>query len=173
MTLRTSYNKGFTLIELLVVISIISLLSSIVLASLQSAKNRAQATKVVSEVRQVKQAMEMYRNANGYYYKTLPSDSLVRNATGYGADLNPFVAAMAPYINLSKISFIADPSVNMHYGSESGRITTQYGNAQLATCGGNLIKSDGYIMTFYYPLLSNNEFQKWDYSTNFNCFTND
>lgn len=60
-------NKGFTLIELLVVISIIGLLSTVVLASLTSARKKAQTAKFVAEMNQLKTAFELYRNDNGQY----------------------------------------------------------------------------------------------------------
>jgi type II secretion system protein G len=60
-------NNGFTLIELLVVISIISLLSSVVLATLKDARQKAQNAKTVSEIKQLQNALELYRADNGKY----------------------------------------------------------------------------------------------------------
>lgn len=52
--------KAFTLIELLLVISIISILSSIVMASLNQARGRARDAQRLSDVRQLRNALEMY-----------------------------------------------------------------------------------------------------------------
>lgn len=60
-------SKGFTLIELLIVISIISLLSSIVLASIKTAREKADGTKIVSELRSMQTALELYRAKFGVY----------------------------------------------------------------------------------------------------------
>lgn len=60
-------NKGFTLIELLVVIAIISLLTSVILASLKSARLKAQDAKIVSELHQIETSLELYYNDNGKY----------------------------------------------------------------------------------------------------------
>ncbi len=62
-----NFKKGFTLIELLVVISIIELLSSIALASLDSARKKAEGARVVSELRSLKNALELYRTDYGKY----------------------------------------------------------------------------------------------------------
>jgi type II secretion system protein G len=59
--------KGFTLLELLVVISIIGLLSSVVLASVNSARENARDTKRISDLREVRTALEMYYTDNGFY----------------------------------------------------------------------------------------------------------
>ena len=60
-------NKGFTLIELLVVIAIIGLLSSIILAAMSGAKNKANDATALSDMHQLQNALEMYKNDNGNY----------------------------------------------------------------------------------------------------------
>lgn len=59
--------KGFTLIELLVVVAIISLLSSVVLAMVNTARDKAKETQLVSFLLEVKTAMELYKNQTGHY----------------------------------------------------------------------------------------------------------
>jgi type II secretion system protein G len=59
--------KGFTLIELLVVISIIALLSSIILASVSGARAKARDAKRQLDLRQVKNALELYYLSAGAY----------------------------------------------------------------------------------------------------------
>ncbi len=59
--------KGFTLIELLVVIAIISLLSSVVLASLNTARMKAQDAVRTSDMKQIMTALTLYYNDNGKF----------------------------------------------------------------------------------------------------------
>ena len=59
--------KGFTLIELLVVISIISFLSTIVLTSVNTARAKARDVQRLSDMKQLQNALELYRNTNGSY----------------------------------------------------------------------------------------------------------
>lgn len=59
--------RGFTLIELLVVISIISLLSSIVLASLNGARAKARDAQRFSDLSEIRNALELYRNTYNAY----------------------------------------------------------------------------------------------------------
>lgn len=65
--MKKNKSKGFTLIELMVVISIIALLSSIVLASIRTARQRADNTKIVSEMKSLQTALELYKARFGIY----------------------------------------------------------------------------------------------------------
>ena len=81
--------RGFTLIELLVVIAIIGLLSSIVLASLSTARNKAEDAQRMANVKQVKNALMLYYDDHSKY----PAVS------GGGAEpLSSLSTALKPYI---------------------------------------------------------------------------
>ena len=69
--------KGFTLVELLIVIIIIGILAGMMMLSTGSATDKAEATKIVSDMRNVKAACLMYYADNGNYPSaTTPSTSL-------------------------------------------------------------------------------------------------
>lgn len=93
--------KGFTLIELLVVISIIGLLSSVILSSLNSARAKAEDSKHVQSLSQLKRAMELYYDANNGLYPDLP----VANATWRLNSWDSTGNFTAPY-DASKLSVI-------------------------------------------------------------------
>lgn len=59
--------KGFTLIELLVVIAIIGILASVVLSALNSARLKGRNAQRVSQLRQIKIALEMYYDDHNAY----------------------------------------------------------------------------------------------------------
>jgi general secretion pathway protein G len=68
-----NYNKnnhGFTLIELLVVVAIVALLSSIVFASLNTARAKGRDAKRLSDLQQIRTALELYYNDNNGTYPT-------------------------------------------------------------------------------------------------------
>lgn len=71
--LRRLATSGFTLIELLVVIAIIGVLSSVVLASLNTARGKANDARRLSDIHSVVQAMELYANDHQGSYPATPT----------------------------------------------------------------------------------------------------
>lgn len=64
--------KGFTLVELLIVIIIIGILAGMMMLSTGSATDKAEATKIVSDLRNIKSACLMYYADKGYWPGTSP-----------------------------------------------------------------------------------------------------
>ncbi|MCA9366319.1 prepilin-type N-terminal cleavage/methylation domain-containing protein [Candidatus Kaiserbacteria bacterium] len=79
--------RGFTLIELLIVITIIGILSSVVLVSLSSAREKSRDAARVSQIKEVKTALEVYRSDNGGY---------INICSGSPGNLPARAAALAP-----------------------------------------------------------------------------
>lgn len=61
------FRRGFTLIEVLVVITIIGLLSTILYASFNDARVEAKNRAMLTELREVQLALELYKAQNGEY----------------------------------------------------------------------------------------------------------
>lgn len=83
-----SSRRAFTLIELLVVIAIIGILSSIVLASLNTARNKAQYAAVASELRSTEKALNLVFLEYGCW----PAESTNSCSAALGA--NPSIASL-------------------------------------------------------------------------------
>ncbi|OGH74931.1 MAG: hypothetical protein A3F22_02525 [Candidatus Magasanikbacteria bacterium RIFCSPHIGHO2_12_FULL_41_16] len=81
--LALSSSKGFTLIELLVVIAIIALLSTLAVIALGSARKKANDAKRLSDMTQIRFALESYFTKRNTYPTTLPAGVVlgVGNAT--------------------------------------------------------------------------------------------
>ena len=107
--------RGFTLIELLVVIAIIGILASVVLASLNSARERAQNAAYVAQVKEYLKALELAYNDHGVYPGTTawgcvgtgyPNGKCYSGSASYsetGATALDFQAKLDPYIDVSTI----------------------------------------------------------------------
>jgi len=65
--------NGFTIIELVVVITIIIVLAGIVMVSVSYYNQKAKATWVLAEIKQIQKALDLYKVDYGYYpYQTGP-----------------------------------------------------------------------------------------------------
>lgn len=78
---RKSKKGGFTLIELLVVVAIIGILASTILVSLGSARAKARDARRVSDIGQLKNALELYFSTYGRYPKATEFAKGVDTAT--------------------------------------------------------------------------------------------
>ncbi len=83
--------RGFTLIELLVVIAIIGLLSAVVFASLSTARMKSRDARRISDLDQIKTALELYYDDHGYY----PPSACGWNCNGYSYSYNSTWGALA------------------------------------------------------------------------------
>lgn len=78
--------KGFTLIELLVVVSIIGVLATMVLGSLGDARSKARDAKRLSELNNLKTALELYYLDNDSY------PALISGGCAWSTPLAPLVS---------------------------------------------------------------------------------
>ena len=98
---RNDRNKGFTLIELLVVIAIIGVLATLLLLQLGGARAKARDAKRVSDITQIRVALEQYFDDNSGTY---PQLSL------YTTD------PLAPYLGTGRMAATTDPLDQAQYG---------------------------------------------------------
>ncbi len=99
-------NLGFTLIELLVVIAIIGLLASMILVALNNGRQRARDARRLSDLYQVRTALEMYYNGPGQ--ETYPIEACYDGWAGnceacgysYISCWNDLAAKLSPFLKL-------------------------------------------------------------------------
>lgn len=135
---KNNKNKGFTLIELLVVIAIIGVLATLLLLQLGGARAKARDAKRVSDITQLRTAIEQYFDDNSGTYPqlslyTLPTDPL------------------SPYLGAQRITATTDPLDQNQYGYAtaplvSGKALRYQVWAELET-GNPAIRTDDDITT--------------------------
>src|SRR3989344_1264250 len=77
--LHSDRKGGFTLIELLMSIALIALLASFVATSVFSSRTKANDARRISDLEQVRNALELFHSENGYY----PPSGCGWDCTGY------------------------------------------------------------------------------------------
>jgi prepilin-type N-terminal cleavage/methylation domain-containing protein/prepilin-type processing-associated H-X9-DG protein len=88
MTCKRNIFPGFTLIELLVVIAIVAILSALLLPAVRAAKQEAQTTGCLSNLRQIAGLIRQYTNDHDNYFMPVAPGS-----ANYVASLSPYLSA--------------------------------------------------------------------------------
>lgn len=122
------------MIELLVVIAIIGMLSSVVLASLNSARMKSRDARRIADLAQIRNALELYFDTNGYY----PQSDCGWDCNGYrysyaSGSWSALAADLAPYIS----SLPVDPKNSPAAPPWGGGYTYTYGNVGRSAAGVN------------------------------------
>lgn len=65
--IKINNKKGFTLIELLVVIAILGILTTLLISNVAGARERARDARRKSDLKEIKNALEMYKQDNTFY----------------------------------------------------------------------------------------------------------
>ena len=134
--------KGFTLIELLVVVAIIAMVLSIILASLGSARQRSRDARRITDIKEIRTALELYFSVNSSYPATLsllatgghipvvPQDPLGSTGTG---DCRPnycYAVSGATYYHIgSQLDETTNLALNSDKDCSSSGITCPAGVA--------------------------------------------
>lgn len=130
-------NKGFTLVELLVVIAIIGVLATLLLLQLGGARAKARDAKRISDISQIRTAVEQYFDDNSGSY---PAMSLY--------DVSD---PMRPYLGTGRMAATLDPLDQVQYGyatapASGGKILRYQVWVELEN-GNPALKSDDDITT--------------------------
>jgi len=83
--------KGFTLVELLIVIIIIGILAGMMMLTSGSATDKAEATKIVADLRSVQAAVVMYYAENNKWPASADSPIDLNTDTGTAASIDTFL----------------------------------------------------------------------------------
>lgn len=86
--IKNESRLGFTLVELLIVIFVIAILAAITIVGFNGIQNRANDTKRVGDIANIKKAIMNYNTLNGGVLK-VGSYSTINNTNGWDVSTNP------------------------------------------------------------------------------------
>lgn len=114
---------GFTLVELLIVIAIIGLLSSIVFASLNNARAKARDTRRLSDLKQIRLALELYYDSTGSYpsYQGACPGGWATASPSEVVCWNDLTTKLKPYLSSLPTEPLGNTYSQYHYRSQNGQ----------------------------------------------------
>ena len=93
------FRTGFTLVEIMIVVAIIAIIASIAIPNLVRAQQMARDAKRIADLKQIRNALELFFSDNGYY----PQSDCGWDCNDYrysynSTSWNMLAAELAPYI---------------------------------------------------------------------------
>ncbi len=137
---KSKSGAGFTLIELLVVIAIIGVLASIVLASLNTARRKSRDARRITDIKQIRLALELYYDGVGAgAYPTAVASCTAAVANGLEAlSANNYI----PQVPRDPIGANTVNCYAYSTASAAGTKTTYHLGATLADIGNSALGGD-------------------------------
>jgi prepilin-type N-terminal cleavage/methylation domain-containing protein len=110
---QSLFARGFTMIEVMVVITIIGILASVLYVNFDDARGSARDKTLMSEVKEVQLALELYRAQNGEY-PDVPGcgtgvSPAVANTSPSGCGTNDYISGLVPNF-ITELPQVADSS---------------------------------------------------------------
>jgi len=159
LRMKNVKRKGFTLVELLIVIVIIGILAGAMMMLMGSSTDKAEATKVISDLRSMKGALLQYYSDHSGYPADGDVDDLgtyvdkdLSEANGYALKVGVIVAASSDVIFLGRqvptagaggklIEAVQRDNLNMWYGTSTSAAGTQI----ISTTANTVIDDDDWV----------------------------
>jgi len=160
MPVAKNQQSGFTIIELIVVIAIIAVLSGIVLLNINQYQTKARDARRISDLDNIRKALEMYRAANGYY----PPSGCGYDCNGYFYSANSSWQTLENYLKPYISSLPKDPINNATAPWTDGNYSYAYGNVGRYTHA-NQYDLTAQLETANHQLSCKNKCTKYFYDT--------